>query len=145
MKIKINIKHKNKILLLHSTKLFKESANIFNGVLKINKIRILNSLLKVKGVNTATAYTLLSKVGISPFTLGKDLFKFETYLKTVFLKIVAQDSLVVGPMVARKRFLSIRKLKNNMSYRGFRHKNMLPVNGQKTYSNAKTRKKFKIW
>lgn len=52
------------------------------------------------------------------------------------------NTLIIDNQLKKKEFEFLRKLYNNSSYRGLRHKRNLPVRGQRTHTNARTQKKL---
>jgi len=59
-------------------------------------------------------------------------------------QLLEKKEFVIASEVRKKRHMQMQTHKNINSYRGLRHLNNLPVRGQRTCSNAKTRKKHKI-
>ena len=83
--------------------------------------RVVISLTYIYGIGKPTAQEILAKVGISEDTRVKDLTEDEGDLR-------------------REVALNIKRLMEIGSYRGIRHRKGLPVRGQKTKTNARTRK-----
>ena len=83
-----------------------------------------------------TAKAILAEAKIEPTTRVKDLSEAE--VKTIN-DIIAEHYTVEGDL---KRLVTnnIKRLKDINSYKGLRHKAKLPVNGQRTRTNARTRK-----
>jgi len=102
-----------------------------------NEKRVEIALTYVKGIGLTTSRKILKKAGIDLNTRVKDLS--DTDLAGIQSTIVQSEIPVEGEL---RRILSqnIRRLQENGSYRGSRHKNGLPVRGQRTRSNARTRK-----
>lgn len=99
--------------------------------------RIEISLTYVYGIGRTTSKKILEQCGIDLKTRTKDLAENE--LALIRGKIEEMGIAVEGEL---KRTVSqnIRRLMDTKSYRGLRHKAGLPVRGQKTRSNARTRK-----
>lgn len=94
------------------------------------------SLRYIYGIGPVFAGQILEKAKIDPTTRVKDLS--EEQLKRL-REIIDSDYIVEGDL---QRVVSnnIKRLKDINSYRGLRHKNGLPVRGQRTRTNARTRK-----
>ena len=95
-------------------------------------------LTYIYGVGRSTAKEILENAGINPDTKMKDLTEEELG------KIRGElDKYTIEGDLRRERNLNIKSLKEIGSYRGLRHKNGLPVRGQNTKNNARTRKSRK--
>ena len=92
-------------------------------------------LTYIYGVGRPTANELLVKTGVSPDTYVRDLTEDE-----VAKLRDAVDDLTVEGDLRRERSQNIKRLMEIGSYRGLRHRRGLPVRGQKTKTNARTRK-----
>lgn len=94
------------------------------------------ALTYVYGIGATTAKAILAEAKIEPTTRVKDLSEAE--VKTIN-DIIAEHYTVEGDL---KRLVTnnIKRLKDINSYKGLRHKAKLPVNGQRTRTNARTRK-----
>ena len=94
------------------------------------------ALTYVYGIGATTAKAILAEAKIEPTTRVKDLTEAE--VKTIN-DIIAEHYTVEGDL---KRLVTnnIKRLKDINSYKGLRHKAKLPVNGQRTRTNARTRK-----
>ena len=105
--------------------------------------RIDIALRYVYGIWPKIATEIVEKTGIKPATRAKDLD--ETELSKIVHVIQEGDYLVEGDL-RRERSLNLKRLQNIKSYRGLRHARGLPVRGQRTSTNARTRKgKRKPW
>ncbi len=93
-------------------------------------------LTYIYGIGRATSNEILAKAGISPDARIKDLSDDEV---NELRKIIDQDYLVEGDL-RREIALNIKRLKDIKCYRGIRHGKGLPLRGQKTKTNARTRK-----
>jgi small subunit ribosomal protein S13 len=93
-------------------------------------------LTYIFGIGRTTANELLSKAGISPDTYVRDLTDDEV----VKLRELIDGGLTVEGDLRRERQQNVKRLTEIGSYRGLRHRRSLPVNGQNTKTNARTRK-----
>ncbi len=98
--------------------------------------RIEIALTYIFGVGRPTALAILEKTGISPDTRVKDLSEDQA---GAIRKALEQDYIVEGDL-RREVSLNIKRLMEIGCYRGIRHRRGLPVRGQKTKTNARTRK-----
>ena len=94
------------------------------------------SLRYVLGVGPHLAVEILKEAGIGPDTKSRDL----TDEEVTRINSVIDRSYVVEGQLRRTVAQNIQRLKNIRSYRGLRHIRGLPVRGQATQSNARTRK-----
>ena len=88
------------------------------------------------GIGRATADEILSKTGINPDTRVKDLSETEV----AQLRDYIEHNLKVEGDLRREVSLNIKRLVEIGCYRGVRHRRGLPVRGQSTKQNARTRK-----
>jgi small subunit ribosomal protein S13 len=96
--------------------------------------RVEIGLTYIFGVGRSTSNAVLSELGISADTKVRDLTDEEvTRLRTHI------DSLTVEGDLRRERSQNIKRLMEIGCYRGLRHRRGLPVNGQRTRTNARTR------
>ena len=98
------------------------------------KIRI--SLRYIYGVGPANALAILKEAGIDPDRRARDLNEDEL---AKIIGIIDRGILVEGAL-RRQIQQNIARLRDISSYRGVRHRRSLPVRGQRTRSNARTRK-----
>lgn len=98
--------------------------------------RIDIALRYIYGIGPGLAMGVLGKTGISPATRAKDLTDEEVAKLNA---AITRDCKVEGDL-RREVSQNIRRLMDIGSYRGLRHKRGLPVRGQRTHSNARTRK-----
>ena len=98
--------------------------------------RVEIGLTYIFGVGRRTSLEILEKAGIDPNTRIKDLSEDEA---GKIRKILEQDYVVEGDL-RREVSLNIKRLMEIGCYRGIRHRRGLPVRGQKTKTNARTRK-----
>jgi len=110
-------------------------ARIAGINIPLNK-RIEIGLTYVYGIGRSTSNELLAKAGIDPDTYVRDLTEQEV---TKLRDLIDTDILVEGDL-RRERSQNIKRLMEIGCYRGLRHRRGLPVRGQKTKTNARTRK-----
>jgi small subunit ribosomal protein S13 len=110
-------------------------ARIAGVNLPLNK-RSEIGLTYIFGVGRATANKLLAEVGVSPDTYVRDLTEDEVSR----LRDAIDRDLTVEGDLRRERSQDIKRLQEIACYRGLRHRRGLPVRGQKTKTNARTRK-----
>ena len=97
--------------------------------------RVVISLTYIYGIGKPTAQKILKNVGISEDVRVKDLTEDE--IGKIRKEI---ESIKVEGDLRREVALNIKRLMEIGSYRGIRHRRGLPVRGQKTKTNARTRK-----
>jgi len=102
--------------------------------------RVEYSLRYLYGVGPAKALEIIAKVGIDRDLMAKDLTQDQIAAITKML----QDDLVVEGDLRRAISADIRRLQQINCYRGIRHRRNLPVHGQRTKTNARTRKGKKV-
>jgi len=95
------------------------------------------ALTYIKGIGRSVANKILSGAGISPDVRVKDLAEEEIDRIREALK---KEGYRVEGELTQEMALNIKRLKEIGSYRGIRHEKGLPVRGQRTRSNARTRK-----
>jgi small subunit ribosomal protein S13 len=110
-------------------------ARIAGVNIPLNK-RVEIGLTYVYGIGRSTSNELLAKVGVSPDTYVRDLTEEEV----VKLRDLIDSSLMVEGDLRRERSQAIKRLQEIGCYRGMRHRRGLPVRGQNTKTNARTRK-----
>jgi small subunit ribosomal protein S13 len=110
-------------------------ARISGVNIPLNK-RVEIGLTYVYGIGRSTSNKLLAEVGISPDTYVRDL----TDEEVVKLRDLIDSSLTVEGDLRRERSQNIKRLQEIGCYRGLRHRRGLPVRGQNTKTNARTRK-----
>ncbi len=89
----------------------------------------------VYGIGRSTSNEVLSQAGVDPDTYVKDLTEDE--VRKIREKV---DDLLVEGDLRREQSQNIKRLMEIGAYRGLRHRRGLPVNGQRTKTNARTRK-----
>ncbi len=110
-------------------------ARIAGVNLPLNK-RSEIGLTYIFGIGRSTSNKILSEVGVSPETYVRDLTEDEV---SRLRDIIDRDLTVEGDL-RRERSQDIKRLQEIACYRGLRHRRGLPVRGQKTKTNARTRK-----
>ena len=106
------------------------------GVNLPNQKRLEVGLTYIYGIGPSTARKVCTDLGLSPETKVKDL----TDEETTKLQRHIDANLEVEGELRRERSQSIKRLQEIGAYRGIRHRRGLPVNGQRTKTNARTRK-----
>ena len=98
--------------------------------------RVEIGLTYIYGIGRKTSLAILEKAGINPDTRVKDLTEDEA---GKIRHIIDEEYLVEGDF-RREVSMNIKRLMEIGSYRGIRHRRGLPVRGQKTKTNERTRK-----
>ena len=109
------------------------------GVNLPNQKRLEVGLTYIFGIGRSTSNRILSELGLSPDTKVRDLTDDEV---TKLRNYIDANVTVEGDL-RRDRQQSIKRLGEIGAYRGIRHRRGLPVNGQRTKTNARTRKGVK--
>lgn len=102
--------------------------------------RVEYSLRYLYGIGPAKALEIIAKVGIDRNLMARDLSPEQIAQITKIL----QDDLLVEGDLRRTISADIRRLQQINCYRGIRHRRNLPVRGQRTKTNARTRKGKKV-
>jgi small subunit ribosomal protein S13 len=110
-------------------------ARIAGVNLPLNK-RSEVGLTYIYGIGRSTANEILKEVGVSADTYVRDLTEDEV----AKLRAAIDDGRMVEGDLRRERSQDIKRLQEIGSYRGLRHRRGLPVRGQNTKTNARTRK-----
>jgi small subunit ribosomal protein S13 len=110
-------------------------ARIAGINIPLNK-RVEVGLTYIYGIGPSTARKLLKDAGIDPDTYVRDLTDDEV----VQLRQAIDDNLTVEGDLRRERSQNVKRLQEIGCYRGLRHRRGLPVRGQRTKTNARTRK-----
>ncbi len=98
--------------------------------------RVEIGLTYIYGIGLTTSKKLLAETGINPDTRVKDL----TEDQIIKIRDYIENNLVVEGDLRRDVMLDIKRLMEIGCYRGVRHRKGLPVRGQRTKQNARTRK-----
>ena len=101
-----------------------------------NQKRVEIALTYIYGIGRKSANDILVKTGIDPDTRAKDL----TEEQIAKLRDEIENNYVVEGDLRRDVALNIKRLVEINCYRGIRHRKGLPVRGQRTKTNARTRK-----
>ncbi len=106
------------------------------GVNLPNQKRLEIGLTYIFGIGQPTAQKICVELGLDPNEKVKDLTDDEVNK----LRAYIDSDLQVEGDLRRERSQAIKRLSEIGSYRGIRHRRGLPVNGQRTKTNARTRK-----
>ena len=98
--------------------------------------RVEIGLTYIYGIGRASSNRILAEAGVNPDTRVKDLTDDEVKK----LAAIIADTQVVEGDLRREIAMNIKRLQEIGCYRGIRHRKGLPVRGQKTKTNARTRK-----
>ena len=101
-----------------------------------NNKRVEIALTYIYGIGRKSANDILAKTGINPDTRAKDLTEDEV----AKLRDVIEQSYTVEGDLRRDVAMNIKRMVEINCYRGIRHRKGLPVRGQRTKTNARTRK-----
>ena len=99
--------------------------------------RVEIGLTYVYGIGRKSANDILTKAGVNPDTRVKDLTDEE---EAKIREVIDKEGYVVEGDLRRMVALNIKRLVEINCYRGMRHRKGLPVRGQRTKTNARTRK-----
>ncbi len=98
--------------------------------------RVIIALTYIHGIGRKTAVEIVDKLGIAHSARVQDLTDEEVLR---IRETIDSDFSVEGDL-RRTTAMNIKRLMDLRSYRGLRHRNGLPVRGQRTHTNARTRK-----
>ncbi len=98
--------------------------------------RVIIALTYIHGIGRTTAVQIADKLGIPHSARVQDLTDEEVLR---IREAIDADFTVEGDL-RRQTAMNIKRLMDLRSYRGLRHRNQLPVRGQRTHTNARTRK-----
>jgi small subunit ribosomal protein S13 len=110
-------------------------ARISGVNIPLNK-RIEVGLTYIYGVGDSTSRQVLAQAGVDPNTKVRDLTDDEVRK----LRDLIDNGLTVEGDLRRERSQNVKRLMEIGAYRGLRHRRGLPVDGQRTKTNARTRK-----
>ena len=99
--------------------------------------RVEIGLTYIYGIGVASSNKILAKAGINPDTRVKDLTDDQV---NAIRKVLDEDEYKLEGDLRREVALNIKRLTEIGCYRGLRHRRGLPVRGQRTKTNARTRK-----
>jgi small subunit ribosomal protein S13 len=106
------------------------------GVVLPNEKRVEYGLTYLFGVGLTRSREILSQTGVSPDVRVKDL----THQQVAAIQKYVSQSFKVEGELRKEITMDIKRLQEIGCYRGLRHKKSLPVRGQRTKTNARTRK-----
>jgi small subunit ribosomal protein S13 len=98
--------------------------------------RILTALTKIYGIGDSSAAKILEKAGVDPSIKTQDLTEAQV---GAIRKVIDSDFKVEGDL-RKEVSMHVKMLIDMGCYRGVRHRRNLPVRGQRTHTNARTRK-----
>ncbi|HLT31838.1 MAG TPA: 30S ribosomal protein S13 [Myxococcaceae bacterium] len=98
--------------------------------------RAVISLTYIYGIGRSSAEAIIAKAGIDPTTRTRDLTEDETRR----LREIIDGEYKTEGDLRREITMNIKRLMDLGCYRGLRHRRSLPVRGQRTHTNARTRK-----
>ncbi|MCK0128025.1 30S ribosomal protein S13 [Erythrobacter sp. F6033] len=98
--------------------------------------RVIIALTYIHGIGRTTAVEIADKLGIAHTVRVQDLTDEEVLR---IREAIDADVTVEGDL-RRQTAMNIKRLMDLRTYRGLRHRNGLPVRGQRTHTNARTRK-----
>jgi small subunit ribosomal protein S13 len=96
------------------------------------------ALTQIYGINKPSSVKICKKLGFSSNLKIKDLSKEQT---SKLLKVIESLNMELAGELKKIKLLTLKKLINIKSYKGFRRNQGLPIRGQRTHTNAKTSKK----
>lgn len=99
--------------------------------------RVEVGLTYIYGIGRTTSVQLLDRANVDPNTRVKDLSESEI---VAIRDAISGASVLIEGELRREKQLNIKRLQEIGTYRGLRHRRNLPVRGQRTKTNARTRK-----
>jgi small subunit ribosomal protein S13 len=99
--------------------------------------RVEVGLTYIYGIGRPTSNVILDKAGVNPDTRVKDLTEGEAL---AIREAISETGILIEGELRREVQLNIKRLQEIGTYRGLRHRRNLPVHGQRTRTNARTRK-----
>jgi small subunit ribosomal protein S13 len=103
--------------------------------------RVVIALTYIMGVGNSTAEKLVKMANINPNTRSKDLSEEEiTRLRQIIDRLTTSKEILIEGDLRREVATNIKRLTEIGSYRGQRHRRGLPVRGQRTRTNARSRR-----
>jgi small subunit ribosomal protein S13 len=111
-----------------------------SGVTIPNEKQVWVALTYVHGIGTKTSYDILAKAKVDPITRTKDLDDAQIGR----IQEVINGNYDVEGELQRIVVANIKRLKDIKAYRGIRHSQNLPSRGQRTKTNARTRRGKKV-
>ncbi len=111
------------------------------GVIIPSKKRLRYALCSIYGIGSAKALVICERAGLSPEVFVDSLTDGEQVkLREVIDAASESEEIPVEGKLRTIISVNIKRLKDLGSYRGLRHRRGLPVRGQRTHTNARTRK-----
>ncbi len=103
--------------------------------------RAVIALTYITGIGNTTAQKIVKTAGINPDTRTKDLSEEEvTRLRQIIDRMAAAKEVLIEGDLRREVATNIKRMTEIGSYRGGRHRRGLPVRGQRTRTNARSRR-----
>ena len=99
--------------------------------------RVEIGLTYVYGIGRTTATKICAEANVDPSTRVKDLTDDEV---SAIARVIDESGMLVEGDLRRETAMNIKRLQEVGCYRGIRHRKSLPVRGQNTKNNARTRK-----
>jgi len=141
VKIRISNRYATKVRGLRNQSI---AQSDFIGLQIPAPARVSRFLCSRKGLGPSSSDFLILSSGLGRNVRALDLKGRSRQFDKNAEDLCFSNSIFTGSIVKRLRMAHVSKMKKNSSYRGFRHFLGLPVRGQRTCSNSKTRKKYKI-
>jgi len=98
--------------------------------------RVLIALTYIHGIGRHTSQQICDKLGLPPERRVNELTEDEV----IRIRETIDSDVTVEGDLRRERAMAIKRLMDMACYRGLRHRRSLPVRGQRTHTNARTRK-----
>jgi small subunit ribosomal protein S13 len=103
--------------------------------------RVVIALTYIMGIGRSTAEKVIRQANVSPDTRVKDLTDDEVgRLRSIVDKMASTKDILIEGDLRREVALNIKRLVEIGSYRGIRHRRGLPVRGQRTRTNGRSRR-----
>lgn len=102
-----------------------------------NEKRIEASLSYLYGIGATTAKKILDQAGINPDIRTGELTDDQL---TKIVQVITSNGILIEGDLRREKQVALKRLSSISCYRGLRHRRGLPVRGQRTRTNARTRK-----
>jgi small subunit ribosomal protein S13 len=99
------------------------------------------ALQKIYGLGPKKAQKFLNQIGLSKTIKLKDLLKDQT---NSLIRLIESEEDDLSNSLKRLRINDCKRLIDLKTFRGLRHRNNLPCRGQRTKTNAKTRRKLRV-
>jgi len=103
--------------------------------------RVVISLTYIMGIGRSTAEKVIRQANVNPDTRVKDLTDEEVgRLRSIIDKMASTKDILIEGDLRREVAMNIKRLVEIGSYRGIRHRRGLPVRGQRTRTNGRSRR-----